>query len=400
MIKNLTRAFIAIIIILLIIYFFSQREVHSIRGNYISVVFNTKTDSLKGIEVMENRGFSDLVHIDNITIPVNKIPNIEEMGLDEIKEKLDDVDYRNDPFIKSIDKLFIDKDGRFTVYVKKDRSDRLGALKLYRVLKDSGVSYRFADPLFLRLTLNFLSFGFILFVIGFGCKKRGIISLLFVPLIIFLLDLTTYNSFVITVLLYISLIMVVEVSSLSNRYIKRDNLGGIRMFIAVVLFLVPTFLPMFLDSNFQVKSFNSNGLDKFSINSLNGSYSMDNPNISNFYTHYAFQDSYLYGGKYLFPEVNQTIILDEYKRVNHYLEMEERVVMVFDDEYFNSFLKYLESSNLGRFYLDYGYPFKVEERSFLSLYIMEKEYMQKAILAGIIFLSSFLFIKRKEKNKF
>ena len=399
MVKNIFKIIFSILFILLALFFYLGKSDRSLWGNYTPMIFKSETDMLKAIDLLKKNQIDNIVSEKNVTIGINNYFDINEKSLESITSSLDKRDYRYDPFINSVYKLFSTKDGKGKViYLYLDSSDLFTLYKIHRILSDSAIQYRHGNPLFFRSIINYLSFFSLLLLLCIGCKKRFIFSVILGVLSFFFMNPQSVNSYISFVLLYFLVILIIESFSFSNRYIKRNNVGIFRILASILLFSLPTILPSFID--FDVELFSPVSLDNkgFEYSDLEEFYDDSYPNISNYYTHYAYQNNFMSGKNYSFPSKDSVVSINDFAREKHYLVMNESVISTFDELYLDNFLAYCNTTILGKFYLDYGKPFKMESNSLIFLYIKEKEYMQIGFLAVIMLISS-LFFKKKEEKK-
>ncbi len=399
MIKTLFKVIITILFIVSSVYFFKKISDDNLWGNSTPLIFESDQDAETAVSLLSEFGFKDILYKNNITIGINDYFDFDERSLVDIDNTLDRRDYRYDPFIDSTNTLFSSRNADDSiVYIVIDSFDLLSLYNIHKILTDNAILYNHGNPIFLRIVLNFFSFIFMLLLFGLGCKKRFLITLVTGVLAFFFMELSSLNSYLCFSLSYFLLIMLLESISFSNRYIKRNNIGILRILLFIVIFSIPTFLPSFIDYSKEINTPISLSGDDFSYVSLSEGFDDGIPNISNYFAHYTYQKSYMYGTKYSFPSHEKSVTIMEFKRVDYYLSNKERVVLNYDEDFFQDFLTYCSSTALGRFYLDYKKPFKLEYNSLLSLYIKEKEYMQIAILAVTMLISSLFFKKNRDKK--
>lgn len=399
MVKTVFKILLSILFILLSIFFYKQKVVTNIWGNYTPVILQSQQDVDRAVILLQDLGFKDILYKEGITLGINNYTNSEERSLEEISMSLDKKDYRYDPFVSSIESLFSTSNiNDSIVYIKLAKKDLVKVYNIYKSFNDNAIAYKLGNPVFLRIILNYISFFVLILLLGAGCKTRFIISLLTGVAAFFFMDASSVYSFTSFTIGYFLIIMVVESISFSNRYIKRNNIGFLRILLSIILFSIPTFSPTFLDfSNIIYTPTTVEGA-VFDYESMEAVFEDTSANISNYLAHYTFQKSFLYGDKYLFPTKGNSVTIDEFKREDYYLSRYEKVVLSYDEVYLQDFISYCSTTALGRFYLDYGRPFKLELNSLLSLYIKEKEYMQIGIIASTMLIASFFFRKGRDKK--
>lgn len=399
MIKTVAKILITIIFIILITFYYKQEKSNNLWGSYTPIIFDTVDDADRGVQLLDSLGHKDIIHLNRVEIGINNYLKMEERNLDTINSTLDKNDYRYDSFISSMDILFSssDKNSRI-VYIKLSSSELLPMYNIYKIFSDNAISYQLGNPLFLRTTLNYICLILILLLFSIGCRNRFLISIATGVLAFFFFDPSSPYSFICFTTGYFLIIMIVESFSFSNRYIKRNNVGLFRVILYIMFFASPTVIPSFLDFSQVIYTPVSVDSETFNYESMENLYSKDSPSISNYFTHYAFQKSFLYGTKYMFPSYENSVTIDEFNKEDYYLSRYIKIVDKYDEEFLEEFLDYCDTTVLGRFYLDYGRPFKLELNSLLSLYILEKEYMQIGILAFVMLISSLFFKKNGEKK--
>lgn len=390
---------LVILFILLSLYFYKQ-EVEEYRWKgYTPLVFKNDDDLKEAINLLYEAGYTDIVSLHNITLGVNDFFDLEERSLTEVKDSIDEKDYRFDSYIRSIKDLFVNEEtGEEFIYLKMESNELIPTYKIYSLLSDKGISFTIGDTFFLRAILNYLTLFLLFILFGLGCRSRLIFTLIYAVLTFFFLDATSLYSYMLFVLIYFISIMVIESFSFSNRYIKRNNVGLFRVLLFISLYTIPTLTPSFIDYSNAIYHPLSLGEEGFSYDAMESHYNEEIPNISNYFTHYAFQKNYIYGYKYLFPTFKSSVTIDEFKREDFYLSRYKKEIETFDEAFFNDFITYCDSTVLGRFYLDYGRPFKLEFNSLISLYILENEYMQIALLAVLMLFASLFFRKGRDKK--
>ncbi|MGL1894381.1 MAG: hypothetical protein OCD02_22310 [Spirochaetaceae bacterium] len=399
MIKTVAKILITILFILISIYFYKQKPDDNVWGNYSSLIFESNLDAQKSVQLLKKNGFTDILSLEDITIGINNYFDLEERTLAQISNSLDKNDYRYDPYIESVSSLFSSNDlNGNVIYVLLSKSDLLSLYSLHTLLDSNAILYKLGNPIFLRIILNYISFFLLLLILGLGCKKRFIISLLFGILGFVFMDPSSVYNYISFVVIYFLSILIIESVSFSNRYIKRNNVGLIRILISVSLFAMPTLIPSFLDYSKIVNTPVVTEVNTFEYNSLEETFDESSPSISNYFSHFAFQKSYLYGYKYMFPSLGNSVTINEFKKEDYFLSDYKRVVFTYDEAFFKDFLSYCKTTALGRFYLDYGRPFKLELNSLLSLYIKENEYMQIGVIASIMLFASLFFKKSRDKK--
>lgn len=399
MIKTVAKILITTLFITLTVYFSKQDRRDSAWGSYTPIIFNTVQDADRGIELLKELGFKDIISKNNVKIGINDFFVIKESSFEDIDNRLDKKDYRYDPYILSVASLFSSSDPADSiVYIKLSSSDLMLLYNMYHSFSTNAILYKIGNPLFLRIILNYICFISILLLFSVGCKTRFIVSIISGVLAFFFMDPASVYSFISFTVGYFLVIMIVESFSFSNKYIKRNNVGLIRIMVFLVLFSTPTFIPGFLDFSKAIYTPVSQNDYEFDYSSLEKLYDEQSPTISNYFTHYAFQKSFLYGYKYLFPTYKNSVTIDEFNREDYYLSRYVKIVEEYDEDFFEDFISYCGTTVLGRFYLDYGRPFSLELNSLLSLYIVEKEYMQIGMLSVIMLISSLFFKKSGDKK--
>ncbi|QEN03807.1 hypothetical protein EW093_03525 [Thiospirochaeta perfilievii] len=399
MIKTLFKILLVILFVIVSILFFNRKINNHNWGSYTPIILDRDEDVVKALDTLGKLGFNGIIYEDGISIGINNYIDLEERGLKDISSLLDKNDYRNTPYISNLNSLFRTKDDNKPImYVKLDRTNIFSIYNIYKAFEQNAIPYKVGDPLFMRVVLNYLSFILLLLLFGFGCRTRVIISILSGVIAYLYMDASSLYKYSVFFIGYFLIIMIVESISFSNRYIKRNNIGIIRVLLGTILFILPSFFPIFIDLSNTLYTPIPLEETGFGYENLENSFDESTPNISNYFTHYAYQKSFLYGDKYLFPTYGNSVTIDEFKREDYYLSRNEKVVFTYDDDYLSEFLSYCDTTALGRFYKDYGRPFKLELNSLLSLYTNSKEYTYVGILAICMFFSSFFFKKGRDKK--
>ncbi len=398
MIKTGFKLFIILFFILTFVYFYKKTPPENPWRDYTPVLFDSNADLLEGVEILRNDGYQEIVYREGITLGISNFRDLEEMTLNSISEKIDNIDFRNDPYINSVDKIF-KNDKYFTLYIKIPQNDIWQIVKVYNSLSKKGLSFKLGNSDVLRVLLNYFSFILVMLLFSIGSKTRFFATLLSGIAIYFLMNVNSVYSFIGFYLIYFLIIMIIESLSFSNTYIKRNNIGYFRILFAITLFVLPTFFPTFLDYTTKIYTPVFSGDKEISYTSLEKNYDESLGNLSNYFAHYAYQKVFLYEAKYLFPSYKNSVTIEEFELNDYYLENKRREVASYDENFLRDFLLYCNSTAIGRFYLDFDEPFKLELNSLLTIYIVEKEYMQIGILAVIMFITSISFKKRfKRKN--
>ncbi|OQY40604.1 MAG: hypothetical protein B6229_01215 [Spirochaetaceae bacterium 4572_7] len=395
MIKTVFKFLLISTLILLSFYFYKEDRTDNSWGNYTSLVFYSNEAAAKSVALLNKLKYKDILSKDDVTIGINNYKDIDEILNSEKDLLINKNDYRYDPYLSAIDSLFYNsKDGTTTVYVKLKKKDLVHIYQLHKALSDNFVVYKLGDTSFLRMILNFFSFTALLLLLGLGCKSRFFTSVVVAVVSILFLPPTNLNNYILVVILYFIVILIIESVSFSNRYIKRNNVGFIRIIFSILLFSLPTIMPSFLDLSTEVPYPVSDSSWVFDIDSLSKSFNSSSPNLSNYYTHFAYQKSFIYGREYLFPEENEEVFMEDFVREDYYLVSKQERMMIFDLNFLKTFMEYCSTTSLGKFYLDFEKPFIVKSDTLLGLYIKEKEYVQIGLLAVTMFLSSLFFKKR------
>ncbi|MBN2618735.1 MAG: hypothetical protein JXR64_10550 [Spirochaetales bacterium] len=401
MIKTGFKVILVLVFILLSVYFYKQQTNFQFWKNYTPLILNSQEDVNKAATLLSDNGFSDLFYKDVVTLGINSYLDINEYTLREISERIDTNDYRNDPFIRSIENLFKTGDGsNFILYVKIRGRDLLSNYKIYKILNDNAILFNIGNPLLIRSILNYISFILMLLIFSFGSKTRSIISLIVGVLAYFFMDVSSFYNYLSFVLGYFILIMLVETFSFSNAYIKRNNIGLSRIIIIILIFTIPSIIPNFGNFNKLIYSPDPQDGKSYSYETLNALFSEESPNLSNYFSHYSYQRSFIYGYKYMFPTYKNSVTINEFNSDGLNLNLNEKIIFQYDDVFLKDFLEYCSSTELGKFYLDYGVPFNLELKSFVSLYLLKNEYRNVVILAFAMLITSLFFKKNRSKNKY
>ncbi len=394
MIKTAFRVLITISFIILSVYFYIQSKNEHISNGYLVLSFDSEIQMEEGVGYLKKAGFTNILFMDTVTVPVNTFFDIKEISPEQFEKSIDINDYRYTPFVKSLPLLFKDTSGGFNkVYAELTGNDFLKLLRFYYSARKNNVGYKINDPEFIRLMANYASLILILLLLGYGCRTRTIVTIVSALLAYLFMDISSYYGFISFVLVYFLIILVVEYASFSNRYVQRNNVGFIRIMLSVFMFAIPSFIPLLVNLSYETETVKIISDSHYDYESLEKAYTEESPAISNFFAHYAFQKSYIYGEKYKFPKENYSVKMAEFQKEDYYLKEHDEIIMTFDTDFLESFIDYCSNTELGRFYLKIGRPFELEKKSMASSYKKEKEYMQIGILAVTMLLSSAFFKK-------
>lgn len=396
MIKTAFRVLITISFIILSVYFYIQSKNEHFSKGHLALSFDSESELEVGVGYLKKAGFSNLLFMDNVTVPVNTFFNIEEISLEQFGKSIDINDYRYTSYVKSLPSLFKDSSGGFNkVYVELTGNDFFKLFRFYYSARKNRVGFKINDPEFIRLVANFVSLLLILLLLGYGCRTRTVVTVISALLAYLFIDISSYYEFISFILAYLLIILLIESVSFSNRYVQRNNVGFIRIMLSVFMFIVPSFIPFMFNLSYETEIVRIIDNSQYDYKSLEKAYTEESPVVSNFFAHYAFQKSYLYGEKYKFPKENFSVKMVEFQKEDYYLKEHDETIMTFDTDFLESFIDYCSKTELGRFYLNIGRPFELERKSMDSSYKKEKEYMQIGILAVTMLLSSAFFKKRR-----
>lgn len=393
MLKTVVKILFLLLLLFMSIFFYFNEQTHNTNSVYKQILLEDNNEYLETVAYLEKNKDIDFISIDNFKIPINTYVDISEKDINEIKEKIDKRDYRYTPYIDSVERLF-KIDGKDIVYVNLNNYSLIKQLVFYYKMYNQNIEFKVLDLELYRNVVNTIVFMLILIIFSLGSKTRTILSIL--ACIAFIFIPGSENNFLFITSFYLLCIIVIESLSLSNAYIKRNNLGFIRMILFIVLVVFPSFFPLLYKLDEEV--LNPVFIDKeISYKTMEQNFDKDMPDISNFFTHYAYQKSVLYGSKYLFPSYSSSVNLNEFKRAGHSLESNIVTVVKHDDIFLEGFRSILKSTPSGKYYSSFNGSFYFEIRSLSSLYIREKEYMQICILAVIMLISFLLFKKKGSK---
>lgn len=395
MLKSVTKL-IFIILLGLMASFFLLKSFSNIGNSlYKQILFTNKKDLGSFTALLETEKKYDYLSRKNVELPINTYIQVENLSLSDIENVIDFRDYRRTPFIESLEKLFSSNKGEI-IYVAIGNETIINQFIFYLDLYRKGYDFTILDSSFYRDMFCLIVLFAATLIFAFGSKIRSVISIIALLSYIFIPKNDSYYFMLFLITVFFLIILLIENFSLSNRYIKRNNLGFIRVCIFVVLLLVPTVLPNIIDMEYSV--LNSVFIDKeLSYDSLGQSFNEKNPDVSNFFVHYAYQHGVLYGLKYLFPTYNSSVKINEFEGVDHSLTLATKNVVTFNDDFIKSFKDYIKTTATGKFYSSYNGSFYFEEKPLASLYIKDKEYIQISILAAILLLSFLLFKKKVVK---
>ena len=98
-----------------------------------------------------------------------------------------------------------------------------------------------------------------------------------------------------------------------------------------------------------------------SIGSANPSSNTDVPDISDYVTHMAFQEGFIYGAEYKLPKADEELVSDFYKENKETGEIEKyyKVVFRFDELWLSNLISEINKGNFEKLFIDQGKPVSI-----------------------------------------
>jgi hypothetical protein len=172
---------------------------------------------------------------------------------------------------------------------------------------------------------------------------------------------------------------------------KGKYLNGVIIRLAVLALLPAALVLLFSGSdNFYVpRPEKLHNVHSFSWESLHRLWLLSDesmlPDMSDYVTHRAYQETYAFGAEYRFPAENSSIVLSRFRREGDKLVKGEETVHTFDEEWLHSVLSD-NSHGIELLFYSTGYPAQVVLVPVRSVYPDRLRLFRYAIINFLLFL--------------
>lgn len=369
-------------------------------NNYYVFSFSDSHEVHIAETALHSQGYERVLTEASSFVDINTLSQFTAYALTDIPGILDPRDYRYDPFVKSMSGYFsVKNSGDPLLYVYSAEKNIRSFVKLIRIFIQNDLSFFPLTPVRIRAILQFFTAGFIAFILGVGCRKRFVFSLLFFTGFFFLALNRGFGFFSGLMIFYLMGIILIEKTAFSNRYIKRNNLGTFRYLIVFMSLFIPTLFGEFYQTETIIPS-RGEVAAGFTYDDMESLYNKDAelPGVSEYFTHFAFQKDLPFGNKYLFPSNNNSVTMDKFRKEGYALVKRSEVVRVNDSSFLNSFLEYCNKSNIGSFFMEQQQPFRGEFRGFSEIY--SHDYELYILLISVFLLTGAAVVFRKKHKRY